>query len=154
MGFVRFVVAAALAFVVGPLSGQQDSGTPAVTRVSAPLRESPDVEARAFLVIPPKTVVAVTACKDGWCAVGYHGFAGHVVQVFLRFPAPPSLASGSPSSTRGYINSQGDWVPSPTRTPDGQPPSGASAQCRDGTYSFSRSRRGTCSHHGGVSRWL
>jgi len=33
-------------------------------------------------------------------------------------------------------------------------PAGASAQCRDGTYSFSRSRRGTCSHHGGVARWL
>src|SRR5258708_28895226 len=27
-------------------------------------------------------------------------------------------------------------------------PQGATAQCRDGTYSFSRSRRGTCSHHG------
>jgi hypothetical protein len=25
---------------------------------------------------------------------------------------------------------------------------------RDGTYSYSASRRGTCSHHGGVSQWL
>lgn len=33
-------------------------------------------------------------------------------------------------------------------------PSGASAICRDGTYSFSANRRGTCSHHGGVTRWL
>lgn len=33
-------------------------------------------------------------------------------------------------------------------------PSGASAICRDGTYSFSQSRRGTCSHHGGVAKWL
>jgi hypothetical protein len=33
-------------------------------------------------------------------------------------------------------------------------PSGATAQCRDGSYSFSQSRSGTCSHHGGVSRWL
>jgi hypothetical protein len=31
---------------------------------------------------------------------------------------------------------------------------GATAQCGDGTYSFSRHARGTCSHHGGVSRWL
>lgn len=29
----------------------------------------------------------------------------------------------------------------------------ASALCRDGTYSYSRSRRGTCSWHGGVSVW-
>ncbi|HWN10025.1 MAG TPA: DUF3761 domain-containing protein [Pyrinomonadaceae bacterium] len=33
-------------------------------------------------------------------------------------------------------------------------PIGASARCRDGTYSFSRNRRGTCSWHGGVAAWL
>ena len=33
-------------------------------------------------------------------------------------------------------------------------PPGATALCRDGTYSFSRHRSGTCSHHGGVARWL
>lgn len=35
-----------------------------------------------------------------------------------------------------------------------RPPAGASAQCRDRSWSFSESRRGTCSHHGGVARWL
>lgn len=34
------------------------------------------------------------------------------------------------------------------------PPAGATALCRDGTYSFSQHRRGTCSHHGGVEKWL
>lgn len=33
-------------------------------------------------------------------------------------------------------------------------PTGATAECRDGSYSFSQHRRGTCSHHGGVSTWL
>ncbi|WP_209610260.1 DUF3761 domain-containing protein [Sphingomonas echinoides] len=33
-------------------------------------------------------------------------------------------------------------------------PSGASARCRDGSWSFSQSHRGTCSWHGGVSQWL
>jgi hypothetical protein len=33
-------------------------------------------------------------------------------------------------------------------------PAGATAQCSDGSYSFSQSRRGTCSHHGGVGTWL
>ena len=28
------------------------------------------------------------------------------------------------------------------------------AVCNDGTYSYSQNRRGTCSHHGGVRRWL
>src|SRR5438105_14972734 len=33
-------------------------------------------------------------------------------------------------------------------------PPGATALCRDGTYSFSAHRSGTCSHHGGVAKWL
>lgn len=33
-------------------------------------------------------------------------------------------------------------------------PAGTTARCRDGTYSFSQNRRGTCSHHGGVAEWL
>lgn len=39
-------------------------------------------------------------------------------------------------------------------TPSASIPTGATAECRDGTYSFSQSRRGTCSHHGGVAQWL
>ncbi len=34
------------------------------------------------------------------------------------------------------------------------PPAGATALCKDGTYSFSQHHSGTCSHHGGVARWL
>lgn len=33
-------------------------------------------------------------------------------------------------------------------------PLGATARCKDGTYSYSSTRSGTCSHHGGVSAWL
>jgi len=33
-------------------------------------------------------------------------------------------------------------------------PAGATARCRDGTYSFSATHSGTCSHHGGVAAWL
>jgi hypothetical protein len=33
-------------------------------------------------------------------------------------------------------------------------PDGATARCRDGSWSFSESRRGTCSWHGGVAAWL
>ena len=34
------------------------------------------------------------------------------------------------------------------------PPPGATAKCKDGTYSYSQYRSGTCSHHGGVAVWL
>jgi len=51
-----------------------------------------------------------------------------------------------------YVNSAGNTVCSPYASPSA--PAGATAECRDGTYSFSQSRSGTCSHHGGVASWL
>jgi hypothetical protein len=51
-----------------------------------------------------------------------------------------------------YVNRQGQTVQRPENCSG--PPRGATAQCRDGSYSFSRSRRGTCSHHGGVAKWF
>jgi hypothetical protein len=51
-----------------------------------------------------------------------------------------------------YTNTSGNKVCSPYQNPSA--PNGASARCRDGTYSFSQSRSGTCSHHGGVAEWL
>jgi hypothetical protein len=51
-----------------------------------------------------------------------------------------------------YVNSKGETVKRPENCSGA--PQGATAQCRDGSYSFSQSRRGTCSHHGGVAKWL
>ena len=57
------------------------------------------------------------------------------------------------SNDNYYTNSAGNTVHSPAYSNNGIP-AGASARCGDGTYSFSQSRRGTCSHHGGVATWL
>ncbi len=51
-----------------------------------------------------------------------------------------------------YVNSAGNTVCRPENSPT--VPAGATAECKDGTYSFSQSRSGTCSYHGGVARWL
>jgi hypothetical protein len=64
-------------------------------------------------------------------------------------PTPSPSPSPSPKPTQ-----------KPTQKP--RPPSdpyaalraqGVSAICNDGTYSYSRHRSGTCSHHGGVRVW-
>jgi hypothetical protein len=52
-----------------------------------------------------------------------------------------------------YVNRDGDAVHSPARSRSGNVPAGATAQCRDGSYSFSRHHSGTCSSHGGVAHW-
>src|SRR5579871_1647487 len=66
-------------------------------------------------------------------------------------PAPTTPATLPPDSS--YTNSDGVQVPSPVLSPNGPPP-GATAECADGTYSFSLHRQGTCSYHGGVAAWL
>ena len=50
-----------------------------------------------------------------------------------------------------YINHDGNLVHRSARGSSGQP-QGATALCRDGTYSFSQHHDGTCSHHGDVAR--
>ncbi|WP_250452355.1 DUF3761 domain-containing protein [Caballeronia sp. ATUFL_M2_KS44] len=52
-----------------------------------------------------------------------------------------------------YVNRDGNVVHAPAHSRSGAVPEGASAQCRDGSYSFSRHHSGTCSRHGGVARW-
>jgi hypothetical protein len=71
---------------------------------------------------------------------------------------PPTLQATAPATTPSacaadyYRNINGVCVHRPIRS--SSVPQGASAQCRDGSYSFSRHRKGTCSHHGGVTKWL
>ncbi len=67
-------------------------------------------------------------------------------------PTIPTAPSGL-SNDNYYTNSNGQEVHSPAYSNDGVP-AGATAECNDGTYSFSQHRSGTCSHHGGVMEWL
>jgi hypothetical protein len=68
-------------------------------------------------------------------------------------PLPPPPTTAPQECTNGtYVNSAGNTVCSPEQSPT--VPVGATARCRDGSYSFSQSRSGTCSDHGGVETWL
>lgn len=144
---------AALVFLLPAAAASQtgsDSGF-AWTTANVWLRDAPAPAAKAMAKIAKGTRVSVADCAEEWCSVGYRAMGGFVAE---RYLSRDSASAQVIQQGRGYINSRGQWVPSPTRTQDGRPPAGASAQCRDSTYSFSQSRRGTCSHHGGVARWL
>ena len=66
------------------------------------------------------------------------------------FSGSASAHSTHADCSRGYYkNVSGHCVHSPSNNPVG-----ATARCRDGTYSYSEHASGTCSHHGGVRIWI
>lgn len=58
-------------------------------------------------------------------------------------PAPKVVRTAAPRQA----------APAPTMAA-GSGPNGATAACKDGTYSHAKEHRGACSHHGGVAKWL
>ena len=96
--------------------------------------------------------------------IALHGFRRAVaITAVLLFSTTSAFAYVAPgtspdeanlSNHNTYTNRDGNTVHAPARSLTGKAPEGATARCRDGTYSFSRHRSGTCSRHGGVADWL
>ena len=95
----------------------------------------------AVLAVSAPALARAPQCRDS------HGH-------FIHCPTPTAPpASSVPVEDTGYYHSRnGHDVHRPVHA--NAAPAGASAKCGDGTYSFSQSHRGTCSHHGGVTSWL
>ncbi len=128
-----------------------------VTNSNVNLRSGPTIEEKVVYQIPKGTTIELNGCQDTWCEVTISGHSGFIARQYAG--SPEKHYSGEPTQVahpigpvNHYTNSRGNVVQSPTHYD--APPSGATAQCRDGTYSFSQNRRGTCSHHGGVAKWL
>jgi len=102
---------------------------------------------------------ADSTCKDGTtsAATGRGACSGHGGVQKAGKPAtaaaPASTESASPAAAP---------APAPQAAPDGKAaatsgntdPTGATAKCKDGTYSKSKHHKGSCSHHGGVAEFL
>jgi hypothetical protein len=92
---------------------------------------------------------AVT-CKDGTTSRPGRGACSHHGGL-----APAGAAAAEPKATRGTLGTPQAKARSSMAAPsEGTDASGATAQCKDGTYSHAKHRSGACSHHGGVAKWL
>ena len=129
-------------------------GVVRTTTTDLSLRVDASASSRVILTIPQGTQVYLQEdCDCVWVYVTYNGYCGYVYAQFLTKSVPATTTTAvAQEPIRHYTNSYGNTVQSPTRY--NKASAGATALCRDGSYSFSQSRRGTCSHHGGVARWL
>jgi hypothetical protein len=88
-----------------------------------------------------------------------HKISGGLTAAFLFIDlVAPTVARGLDENSLDrhgyYTNSSRHRVHQPAKSLNGAVPSGASARCADGDYSFSEHHSGTCSGHGGVTEWL
>jgi uncharacterized protein YraI len=136
---------------------------PFCTTSNLRMRSLPCTCAKVIKVIPEGAIIYVLNYEDDeWARVYYNGYIDYVSRKYIvphqekhqvqYTPRYSDFTTPATSRVRYYTNTYGQRVQSPTYYQTA--PAGATALCRDGTYSFSRSRRGTCSHHGGVARWL
>lgn len=148
-----------LTILLSTLAGMAQ--TPFVTTANLNMRTLPCTCAGITTTIPKGATIYVLNYEDDtWARVTYNGHTNYVSRKYItrktisstRYSNHNSGYASSTSSVKYYTNTYGERVQSPTYYQTA--PSGATALCRDGTYSFSRSRRGTCSHHGGVAKWL
>ena len=142
------------------------------TSVNLNLRSGPGTNYKVLTVVPQNVTIDLDEVPPTWLLVSYNGTKGYICTKYLKrlsgtFNALYGISDNEyvgnkthnniyggigDKNAKYYYNKSGDKVQSPTYYKS--VPSGATAICKDGTYSFSRSRKGTCSHHGGVLRWL
>ena len=105
---------------------------------------------------------ADSMCKDGTTstATGRGACSGHggvqKAGKSAAAAAPASTESASPAATPAPSAAASKAAPAAkaAATTGNTDPTGATAKCKDGTYSKSKHHAGSCSHHGGVAEFL
>jgi hypothetical protein len=114
---------------------------------------------------------ATTTCKDGTttASTGKGTCSGHggvqkatkakpataaMTPAPAAAPAAVAPAAAAPAASTTAAKTSTATKSAPVASASNTDPTGASAKCKDGTYSKSQHRSGTCSSHGGVAEWL
>ena len=99
-------------------------------------------------------------CKDGTTSkAGKGACSGHGGVQKSSTSAPAAAAAtptapATPAAPAAAAPAAKSSKSAPTATAGNTDPTGATAKCKDGTYSKSQHHSGTCSSHGGVAQWL
>jgi hypothetical protein len=103
-----------------------------------------------------------STCKDGTtsAASGRGACSGHGGVQKAGKPAaadaPASTEAASPAAAPAPSAAASKASPAgkAAATAGNTDPTGATAKCKDGTYSKSKHHKGSCSHHGGVAEFM
>lgn len=99
-----------------------------------------------------------TMSKPGRGACSGHGGIKQAAAATAAPSLPARVPATAPARTRSEAKSQAPSAPGVTKPSSNKgednDPTGAIAQCKDGMYSHAANRRGACSKHGGVAKWL
>jgi Protein of unknown function (DUF3761) len=136
--------------VVSNSTATQSQGTPTFIDLDKPY---PDESFTVVIWVKDKAAVGILPSSGQLCVTGTITYYRGRAEIVLHDSASWKVPSAQLSNDRHYTNSDGQQVHSPAYSSGGAP-AGATALCGDGTYSFSQHRSGTCSHHGGVAKWL
>ena len=118
---------------------------------NAYLRQTPAGGGRVVEALPRGSSVEVIRQKGAWFYVRSGASKGWMHGNTIRYE---NASDSPPTTTRAEYPAYKTPAKTDSKTGgDIANPSGATAKCRDGTLSYSRNRRGTCSHHGGVAVW-
>ena len=138
-------------------------GLLAASGASAKAAQCKDAHGK-FIKCPPAAAAAATPapgakaakaapCKDAKGKFIKCGTAPAGASAALTPPAHPVTPAPKPAATTTTHAATSTATKAPTTSAIGAP-AGATAKCRDGTWSMSKTHSGSCSHHGGVASWL
>ena len=146
------LIGAGVLFIGGAALGGCDSGT-AIPTISGNVSTITTIPTDTTTTIATTTTTPVTSTVDVPIVTTVPLPAPTTVEAAV--PQQGSGGSGGSETSCGsdsYVNSDGQCVHDPVQAPSA--PTGATAKCQDGSYSFSKHHSGTCSGHGGVAEWL
>lgn len=134
---------------------KDEAGSPAATAAAAPAA-APAAAAAS----------GATLCKDGTTSEksgrgacsGHGGVAKHASKA-MSAPAAAPAAAPAPTAApaapaAGAATAAAASKARSEGSAEGHDATGATAKCKDGTYSHSTKHTGACSHHGGVDQWM
>jgi hypothetical protein len=125
-------------------SPKRDSAATPAKAAPAPAKAAP---------APSAAQASTVACKDGSTSkAGSDACAQHGGVVKTSGTAtPPAAPASGPTPEAALLGQSAPAAQPPTPA---RAPAGATAECKDGTYSMSKPSSTTCSKHGGVKKLL